>query len=113
MSLSTIDMAEALRKRDAGIDAATAHCEAVVADWSSEARFQLTLYAFAAATPFTAEEAREWAERQGFVIASKRAWGGIIQGAKRRGEIVKVGMRATKASNGSERATYVRRGVSA
>jgi len=107
-------MADALAARDAGIDAATAHCEAVVADWSEQARFYLACYIDNNRTaPFTAEDAREWAERCGFVIASKRAWGGIIQGAKRRGEIVKVGMRATKASNGSERATYVRRGVSA
>jgi hypothetical protein len=106
-------MADALAARDAGVDAATAHCEAVVEDWSQQARFYLDCYAGNALNPFTAEQAREWAEHNGLVIESKRAWGGIIQGAKRRGEIVKVGMRATKASNGSERATYVRRGVSA
>lgn len=105
------DMAAAMAARDSGIERATEHCESVQPDWSKMARVWLLHFAGCARGPFTAEEAREYAERFGFEAASKRAWGGVVGGAKARGEIVKVGSKATKASNGSERATYIRGNV--
>lgn len=106
------DMAAALAARDAGIAQATEHCESVQPDWAAKALAYLRAFAIGATRPFTAEDVREWAEREhGFCAASERAWGGVVGGAKRRGEIVKVGSKATKASNGSERATYVKGAV--
>lgn len=102
------DMAAALAARDSGIERAVEHCESVKPEWAQSAYQYLMLFACRASQPFTGEDAREWAESCGFETASKRAWGGVVGGAKARGDIVKVGTKATKASNGSERATYVK-----
>lgn len=101
------DMAAALAARDAGISQAVEHCESVQPDWSATALSYLRAFAIGAVRPFSAEDVREWAEQEhGFYAASERAWGGVVRGAKGRGEIVKVGSKPTKASNGAERATY-------
>lgn len=101
------DMAAALAARDKGIQQATEHCESVQPDWQDQARGWLLSFAALSRAPFTTEEAREWAESLGFHSASKRGWGGITGGLIKRGLLVEVGTKRTKASNGSKRATYV------
>ena len=90
-------MQSAAQLRDAGIQTAVDHADAVVPRWSDRA-YALLVRAVSSRQmrnpdqPFMAEEVRAYAENLGLPSPpDPRAWGGVLQRASRAGLIVKAG----------------------
>lgn len=92
MEQRVLDFEAARRKRDEGIQRAIDHAEVVTPRWGDTAWSFLVDYARANVS-FTAEDARQAAERSGAVPPppDKRAWGGVFQRASRAGLIQRIG----------------------
>lgn len=92
MEQRVLDFETARRKRDEGIQRAIDHAEVVTPRWGDTAWSFLVDYARANLS-FTAEDARQAAERAGAVPPppDKRAWGGVFQRASRAGLIQRIG----------------------
>lgn len=87
-----IDFEAARRARDAGIQAAVDHADAVTPKWSEVAYDYLIGYAYGS-PDFTSEDVREAAYRSGSVEQppSERAWGGVFMRAARNGIVQRAG----------------------
>lgn len=89
-AVSSIDDARAAR--DAGIQQAVDHADAVTPKWSDTAYDFLVGYAYGA-EGFTSEDVREAAYKSGAVDnpPSERAWGGVFMRAARKGVVQRAG----------------------
>lgn len=89
------DLFELRAARDAGIDLATDHAEAVDPGWTDRAVALLDVYADLRPSGFTTLELRTWArEVYGFVGVTNWAWGGVLTRAQKLGLVKQVGARA-------------------
>jgi hypothetical protein len=101
---------EAERRRNLGQQRAEAHAEAEHDGWKHEALLALAQYlGQRGQTPFLAENLREWSIAQGVTQPPEpRAWGALIQSAKRRGLIRACGTERAATSNLSPKVLWVR-----
>jgi hypothetical protein len=91
--------AEALR--DIGIERAVEHADHAVDGWSDWALEAVRQYASRHPDdPFLTEDVRDWAWKRGLPKApDDRAWGAVMQRARRAGYIGNVGYRSARSSN--------------
>lgn len=86
------DLFTASELKNAGIQLAIQNAELKHTGWADEALNHLTDFIRTRRTPFMCEEVREYAEKRGLPKApSNRAWGSIVQTAKKRQLINRVG----------------------
>jgi hypothetical protein len=93
----------------AGMQSAAQHAEDVAPGWAKRAYAMVikTPIIFGATTPFTMEEARNWAYHMGLdQPAEERAWGGVTARLVREGIIEPVGYAPAASSHGSPKRTY-------
>lgn len=86
-----LDWTAARAARDAGIQRAVDHAEAVVPRWADTAFAFLLTYLAGQSGRFTSEDVRLAASSTVPVPPNERAWGGIFQKAAKRGLIVRDG----------------------
>ena len=92
----------AVDRKQAGMQQAADHANAVESGWTDQALGMLTAYAAEVGRPFLIEEARAWAEQHGLpVIAQNKAWGPVAKTAERKGRIRKCGAAPANSSNRS------------
>lgn len=92
-----------------GMDSSAAHAEYDAPGWGDRAFASVRdrFIIFGRYTPFTMEEARQWAYALGLDHpAEERAWGSVTQRLVREGVIEPVGYAPAKSSNGSPKRTY-------
>lgn len=107
--MSVQDMARALERRDDGMASSAEHAERAQPGWSERARAYVQRYPiiFGWETPFTMEQARQWAYAMGLDRPpEERAWGAVTQKLVRDGIIEPVGYAPAASSNGSPKRTY-------
>jgi len=76
-------------------------------DWSGRAELFLIEFARSTTRPFLVEEARAYAERRGLTPPPDgRAWGHIVQNARRAQHVVSCGFGIAKSSNGSPKVLW-------
>ena len=95
---------QAQAARDAGIQRAVDHAEAVVPGWVDQAYFALvdflTVNPRHRGVSFTSEQVREHADKLGVPAPTHlRAWGGVFRRAARDSVIVKAGITESKAAH--------------
>lgn len=92
---SIFDVLQAQQSRDAGIEAAVNHADAVAADWSLRAKHLAEIYVRSEDAGFTfqVEEIRQWAYENKLITAppSERAWACITKHLLKKGLIVFYG----------------------
>lgn len=91
--------------------AAVKHADKVFARWLERACALVLMFAEGQAGAFLLEDARAYAAAHKLENPPDgRAWGGVAQLLKRRGEIVPTGFYApAKSSNGAPKATWIRK----
>lgn len=94
-----LDYTKASEERDAGIERAVSHANAVTANWSDIAFEKLKEFLQIFSDPFQAEEVRSFAavDDEFPEPPSRRAWGGVIRTAARKGLIKRIGFKNTKS----------------
>ncbi len=93
-----LDIFQATIERDAGMQQAIDHANAVVEKWSDRAMVFLKKYIKLNNGGFMAEDVRMFAELMDFPSPpSARAWGSIMTRARREGLIVGIGYGKTKS----------------
>lgn len=91
--LSILDVIQARTERDAGINRATDHAEAINPGWNEMAYNLLKRFLSVHHGPFMAEELRSYAAQIDFPLPPHaRAWGGIMARAAKSGIIERVGL---------------------
>jgi hypothetical protein len=100
-------LAEAVARRDDGIQRAVDHAEAEEPGWCDLAFGFLQAFAQEAAEPFLAEAVVEAAYGIVPPPPDGRAWGGIFQKASRRQVIRRVGYAPARTSNASAKPLWV------
>jgi hypothetical protein len=86
----------ATQLKDAGMNQAVTHANAVIEDWSERAFDILLSFLLFRQGDFLCEDVREFAFSLGFPEApSKRAWGAIIVRARKEGLITHKGYKPT------------------
>lgn len=101
---------DAERRRDDGIRNAIRRADRTDEGWSASARAALLEFlAKQGRAPFLAESVRTWAESKGIVRAPTdgRAWGHVMQAAKRNGIVVACGYAPANSSNRSPKVQWV------
>lgn len=92
----------AMERKEAGMQQAADHANAVESEWTGQALGFLTLFAAEASAPFLIEEVRPWAEARGCPKPpSTKAWGPVAKRAEAKGRICKAGARPANSSNRS------------
>ena len=90
--MNNLDLFTASELKNAGIQLAIQHAENKHEGWADEALNHLADFVRTRRTPFMCEEVREYAEKRGLPKSpSNRAWGSIVQAAKKRQLIKHVG----------------------
>ncbi len=106
--MKQISMFEADQAAKAGMLAAAMHADRVEGDWTTQAG--AALYRFAqlrGQRPFLIEDVRVFAHSAGVPDApDSRAWGFVVQAAKRDGTICPVGYAKARSSNGSPKVLW-------
>jgi hypothetical protein len=95
------DLAEARRRRDAGMERAANHADHVIGRWREKAWEKTCEFLSAhGENTFMGEDIRLFAHGRGLETPpDNRAWGGIIMRAAKRGLITRVGFGPTKSKN--------------
>ena len=92
-----LDIKQARKLRDGGVEKAEEHAEREWTDWKEKAYEFLKYFLDNHNGPFMAEEVRSLAAYQDFPLPpSARAWGGIIIRAAKEGLIVRMGIQKVK-----------------
>lgn len=101
------DLFSATEKGHAAAKAAADHADRKSAEWTKRAVALFSVYARNSIGPFLAEEARQYAESHGLAEPPDgRAWGHVVQSAKRAGVVVSCGFAGAKSSNGSPKVLW-------
>ncbi len=88
--MMSLDRAASIRNRDAGMEAALEHADAVEEDWGDQALELVRRYPSDQA--FMTEEVRAWAYERGLPEPpNHRAWGPVMKKAERAGIITHAG----------------------
>lgn len=102
MNGQQLTIEDAIARRDEGISRAAEHAERVAEGWGRRARGYLLEYIASKprGTTFLAEDVREFAEERGIDSPPDgRAWGHVMQAAKREGTIISRGYAPARSSN--------------
>lgn len=100
---------EAERRRDIGIERASAHAEDESPGWNDRAyRLLLEYILIKRGASFLAEEFRLWAESRIEAPPDPRTWGKPIQAAAYKHLITRVGFAKANTSNRSPKALWMR-----
>ena len=102
MTQDSFDWTQARAARDAGIQMAADHADAVVPKWSDAAYEILVCYCKRSGfgARFTSEDVRAYADKAGLISPPHlRAWGGVFQRAARCGLVSKAGTDTAKSTN--------------
>lgn len=97
------DFERAIERRDAGIQAAGDHAEAVSPGWVDRACDALSEYLKADPEPFLMETFRAWVDERHCLMEppNPKAWGQVAVQAQKRGLIEKAGYGIANSSNRS------------
>lgn len=109
MSAHQADLFRTARaRRDVGINRAGDHADREHAQWRDTAAKLVLVYAEQQGSkPFLIEDAASYAYAHGLPRAREpRAWGSVVQLAKRRGYIVGAGYAAARTSNCSPKCAW-------
>lgn len=88
------DLFTARAERDAAMQQAVDHADAVEPSWSEQAQDWVRKYVAVNKSPFVCDELRIWAEERGCPApVSGPAWGSVMAKSARLGIIAKVGLR--------------------
>lgn len=102
MNQPGFDWGAARAARDAGIQTAAEHADAVMPKWSERAFDVLRCFCHrpgGGGEVFTSEDVRDYAKNLGLPDPPHlRAWGGVFQRAAREGLIVKAGVTTARAT---------------
>lgn len=91
------DLSAGAAARDAGIAVAVEHADAKSPSWSARAYEMLKQFLLNHNSSFMAEDVRMYAEALDFAVPpNKRAWGGVIAKASRKGLIKQIGTKRVK-----------------
>jgi len=94
--------------RDLGIERSVEHADQVMDGWSDWALEAVRQYAGGHPDPFLTEDVRDWAAKRGLPKPpDDRAWGAVMQRAKRAGYIDNVGYGSARSSNLSPKILWV------
>ena len=94
MNQLPLELTEGQRRRDDGMARALDHADREVPSWSVQAWGYLLEFLGSVTTnqQFMAEEVRHFAEKRGFELPpDRRAWGGVIVRASKRGMVRRIG----------------------
>jgi hypothetical protein len=99
------NMADALARRDTGMQSSAAHAERVTPGWGEQARE--IVKTIPRDCHFTMERAREWCYARGLPVPpEQRAWGAVTTKLLRDGDIEAHGWAPAASSHGSPKRTY-------
>ena len=100
--MKQLDLTLAIERKQAGMQQAADHANAVESEWTGQALGMLTAFAAEVGRPFLIEEARAWAEQHGCPLPpTSKAWGPVAKNAERKGRIRKCGAAPANSSNRS------------
>jgi len=110
MNASQAELFQTARaRRDVGIARAGDHADLVRAQWRDTAAKLVLAFAEQCAKPFLTEDAAAFAYSHGLPQpVEPRAWGSVMQLAKRRGCIVSTGFALANSSNRSPKVLWRR-----
>lgn len=106
--------AQARARRDHGVASASEHAERVLPEWNRRADMALLVYLTVVdGLPFLCEELGAWARVNTDLPPppDNRAWGGVIQRAKKARVIEQAGTASAKTSNCSHKCLWRKREV--
>lgn len=101
-----LSWSDSQKNAERGIAMAVDHADAEQPGWSEQALAFVVTYA-ASHDQFMAEDAREYAHKQGLPLPPEgRAWGYVLQSAAKRKLIVRAGYQPARSSNGSPKCLW-------
>jgi len=100
--MKQLDLTLAIERKQAGMQQAADHANAVESEWTGQALGFLTAFAAEVGRPFLIEEVRPWAEAHGCPKPpTDKAWGPVAKRAEAKGRIRKAGAKPANSSNRS------------